>query len=384
MELSELKTVAVIGAGDMGHGIAQIALMAGYQVNLCDIKEEYVERGISRIFASLEKLTDKGRFPRERLETAKNGQVRGFVSIPDAVADAQLIVEAVPEQLQLKKETLACISGACPARAVIATNSSTMSITELAGAVTGPERMIGMHYFNPAVLMKLVEVIRGEKTGDETLNFVCQYLKQAGKTTVVARKDTPGFIANRIVAPVVVYNGLCVDREGITPTDIDLSMMKNGQKMGPMELADYTGVDVTSACQDYYHSHLSPEYEPSRAARALMAAGHLGKKTGQGYYTWPEKGRPQMDPAQYTGRYDPDIPNFIQANEACKLYEEGVCTLEECDVAMELGYNMEGPISYIRRFSPEQVTRVLEETAERFGKEIFRPVETIRTGAYRR
>ena len=175
-----------------------------------------------------------------------------------------------------------------------------------------------------------------------------------------------------------------VDRDGFTPADIDLSMMKNGQKMGPMELADFTGVDVTSFCQDYYHEHLSPEYELSNAAKKLLAEHKLGKKTGQGYYTWPEKGRPVIDESLYTGKYNPDIPNFIQANEACKLLEEGVCSLEECDTAMGLGYNMEGPIHYIQRFEPQQIADALNAVANHFGKEIFRPVATITTGAYKR
>ena len=178
-----------------------------------------------------------------------------------------------PEKTKLtsiKNSTLTQISAACSPDAVISTNSSTMSITEFSKAVEKPERFVGVHYFFPAVLMKLVEVIRGDATSDETTAFAKAYAEHAGKTVVVAQKDRPGFIANRIVAPVVVYNGRMVDRDGFTPADIDLSMIKNGQKMGPMELADFTGVDVTSFCQDYYHEHLSPEYEPSNAAKKLL------------------------------------------------------------------------------------------------------------------
>ena len=384
MKLSELKTVAVIGAGDMGHGIAQVALMAGYHVNLCDIKQEFVDRGISRIYASLDKLCTKGKIDAARVEAIKNGGISSYTVIEDAVADAELIIEAVPERLDIKNSTLSRISSACKETAVIATNSSTMSITLLAKAVRKPENMVGMHYFNPAVLMKLVEVICGDETSEETTDFARAYAERVGKTVVVARKDRPGFIANRIVAPVVVYNGLCVDVDGITPTDIDLSMMKTGQKMGPMELADYTGVDVTSFCQDYYHEHLSPEYGPSEAAKKLLAEKHLGKKTGSGYYDWSAGGRPVLDEKLYTGKYDPKIPNFIQANEACKLYEEGVCSLEECDTAIRLGYNMCGPIDYIQAFRPEEIVAALSGAADHFGKEIFRPTKTIATGAYRR
>lgn len=384
MKLDELKTVAVIGAGDMGHGIAQCALMAGYHVNLCDIKMEYVERGMERIFASLEKLESKGKISSDLVERIKGSGISGFVSVSEAVTNAELIIEAVPEVISIKKSTLNQISEFCSDTAVIATNSSTMSITMLAQNVRKPENMVGMHYFNPAVLMKLAEVIRGDKTSDDTTEFACAYARKVGKTVVLAKKDRPGFIANRIVAPVVVYNGLCLDHDGFTPEDIDLSMMKSGQKMGPMELADYTGVDVTSACQDYYHEHLSPEYEPSSYAKELIKKQELGKKTGKGYYLWPQKGRPEIDQTKYTGRYNPDIPNIIQANEACKLYEEGVCTLEECDTAMVLGYNMQGPIDFIQKFEPEELTSILNNLSERYHKEIFRPSEIIVTGAYKR
>ena len=384
MKLEQLKTVAVIGAGDMGHGIAQVALMAGYHVNLCDIQQAFVDRGISRIYASLDKLVSKGKFPAERFTEIQAGGISSFTVIEEAVKDAQFIIEAVPERLDIKDGTLRRISAACSPDAVIATNSSTMSITLLAKSVKDPSRMLGTHYFNPAVLMRLVEVICGDETSEQTMLFAKAYAEHAGKTVVVAKKDRPGFIANRIVAPVVVYNGLCVDRDGITPADIDLSMMKTGQKMGPMELADYTGIDVTSFCQDYYHIHLSPEYEPSDVARKLMSENHLGKKTGSGYYVWPEKGRPVIDESLYTGRYDPRIPNFIQANEACKLFEEGVCSLEECDTAIELGYNMRGPIDCIQGVAPEEIVEALNRVADHFGKEIFLPTHTIAEGGYLR
>ena len=142
--------------------------------------------------------------------------------------------------------------------------------------------------------------------------------------------------------------------------------------------------DRTSACQDYYHEHLSSEYEPSLYAKELIKKQEFGKKTGKGYYLWPEKGRPEIDKTKYTGRYNPDIPNIIQANEACKLYEEGVCTLEECDTAIVLGYNIQGPIDYIQKFEPEELTSILNNLSDRYHKEIFRPVATIVTGAYKR
>ena len=231
------------------------------------------------IYQSLDKFASKGKISEEAVAKIKESGITTYTSIAEAVKDAQFIVEAAPKRMDIKNSTLAQISAACSPDAVISTNSSTMSITELSKAVEKPERFVGVHYFFPAVLMKLVEVIRGDATSDETTAFAKAYAEHVGKTVVVAQKDRPGFIANRIVAPVVVYNGRMVDRDGFTPADIDLSMMKNGQKMGPMELADFTGVDVTSFCQDYYHEHLSPEYEPSNAAKKLLAEHKLGKKT---------------------------------------------------------------------------------------------------------
>ena len=384
MKISELKKIAVIGAGDMGHGIAQVGLMNGFPVNLCDIKQEFVDRGMRRIYESLDKLASKGRFDPAKVEEIRAGKLQGFVSIEEAVKDCDFVIEVVPERMEIKMPTLAAIDAAAPAHAVIGTNTSSMSITALSKATKRPDRFIGIHYFNPAVLMRLVEVIKGDETSQETCDFACDYVRLTGKQLIFARKDTPGFIANRIAAPVIVYNGLMLDREGFDPADIDLSMMRIGQKMGPMELADYTDIGVMSAVQDYYHEHLDPEYGPSEAAKALLAAHHTGKKTGQGYYTWPEKGRPVLDESKYTGRYDPDIPFFIQANEACKLFESGVCTLEDCDTAMVYGYNTQGPVDYIQKFEPEYVAAKLQEVSDHFGYRIFLPTETIRTGAYKR
>lgn len=384
MKIEELKKIAVIGAGDMGHGIAQAALMAGYQVNLCDIKQEFVDRGISRIYASLDKFQQKGKIEAEKVDAIKNGRLNGFVSVAQAVADVDFVMEVVPERFDIKTATLAAIDEAAPAHAVIGSNTSTMSITRLAAATKRPDKVFGMHFFNPVVLMKLVEVIKGNESSEETVKFACDYVAKLGKTLVLAKKDTPGFIANRIAAPVIVYNGLMLDREHFDPADIDLSMMKIGQKMGPMELADYSGVDVMAACQDYYHEHLHPEYGSSDAAKALLSARHFGRKSGQGYYTWPDKGRPQLDESKFTGRYDTDIPFFIQANEATKLYEDGVCSLEECDTAMVYGYNIQGPVDYIQKFEPAYVAQKLQEISDKFGYEIFKPTQTIISGGYRK
>ena len=384
MKINNLKTVCVTGAGDMGHGIAQLALMNGYSVNLCDINYNLVNTGIFRIRKSLEKLMEKGQITISSVDTIMNNNLRSYMNISEAVSNADLIIEAVSEKLSIKETVLREIAEFAPHDAIIASNTSTMSITTLAQFTEKPENFIGMHFFNPPVLMKLVEVIKGEYTSEETVQFAFEYVRKLGKEMVYCMIDTPGFIANRITAPVIIYNGLCIDIEKIEPADIDATMMKNGIKMGPMELADYTSIDVMCHCLEYYQKHLSPEYQISDNAKEMMALGHFGKKSGQGYYTWQEGRRPKIDERSITGRYDPNIPFFIQANESCKLYESGVCSLEDCDKAIIYGYNMQGSIDYIQRFKPDKVADTLDQISKRFKKTIFRPTDTIRKGAYLR
>lgn len=383
MEIEQLKRVGVIGAGDMGHGIAQLALMAGYELNLCDIKQEFVDRGESRIFQSLDKLVSKGKFDAAKVEEIKAGKIKKYTDIGETVKDADFAIEVVPEKEGVKLRTLKAISDSIRENAIIATNTSTMSITGLSAAVKNPGRFLGTHYFNPPVLMKLVEVIKGESTSKETLQFGIDYVNKLGKVFVVAMRDRPGFIANRIAAPTIVYNGLQLDVDGRDPMDIDISMLKVGQKMGPMELADYSSIDVMNACQDYYHEHLDPEYGPSKAAAKLVAEGHYGKKTGSGYYMWDQPGRPAMDESRWTGTYDPEIFYFIEANEATKLLEEGVCSLKDCDTAMQFGYNTPGPIDYIQKFDPEYIAEKLQAISDKYSYKIFAPTETIKSGKYK-
>ncbi len=383
MKLQDVKIVAVIGAGDMGHGIAQLAVMAGYEVHLCDIKDEFVQRGISRIYASMEKLVSKGRCPAEMLDKAKNGSLKPYTSIPEAVRNADFIIEVVAEKVAIKESVLREASEAARDDAVIATNTSTMSITMLSRFVRRPERFVGMHYFNPAVLMKLVEVINGDLTSEETSMFALDYARKVGKISVYAKKDTPGFIANRINYPAIIYNCACIEKDGIAPADIDASMMSKGLKMGPMELLDYTGIDITASCFEYYYEHLSREFAVPAAIANLLVNGKLGKKSGEGFYAWIEGARPVIEQEAISGNYNSDLFFFIQANEATKLYEEGVCSLEDCDNAMKFGYNTPGPIEYIRQYEPAAVAKALAEISEHFGIEVFKPTRTIATGAYK-
>lgn len=382
MNIQDLKRVAVIGAGDMGHGIAQVALMAGYPVTLFDIKQEFAQRGRDRILQSLDKLCAKNKVDALLVEHIRAGALRLSSNLAEAVADADFIIEAVPEVLDIKLATFRDIDQYAPTQAIIASNTSTMSIEAFAQATSRPSQVIGTHYFNPAVLMRLVEVVCCRFTSMETARFSCDYVEKVGKSYILAKKDTPGFIANRIAAPTVLYTRLAMDVDGLTAEDIDIAMMRAGQKMGPMELADYSGIDVQNMCMRYYHKTLSEDYEICPTAFRLEQQGFTGKKASRGFYIWPEKGRPAIDEQKYTGAFDSKVWFFLEANEACKLVEDEICSFEDCDKAMELGYNSCGPIAYIQDFDPTEIATTLDAVAAKYGKNIFAPTKSIRSGAY--
>ena len=304
MNINDIKTVAMIGAGDMGHGIAEVALLAGYQVNLYDIKDEFIETGRERIFASLDLLTSKGKIPVE-LDAAIRGKLlKTTTDLEEAVGNADLVIEAIPEFMDLKKKVFAEIDKAAPAHALLASNTSTMSISEIATATNHPDKVLGLHYFNPAVLMRLVEVIRADKTSDETMRIGMAYAKKQKKVGVYVKKDAPGFIANRVNQAAGVLLGEIVERGEIEPEALDAFVRMAGAAMGPCELIDYVGVDVAVNASRYFEQTLGPDYGPAPHMVKMVEEGLLGKKTGQGYFTWVGGKRPEIDFSKATNRFN--------------------------------------------------------------------------------
>jgi len=213
MNIDNIKTIAVIGAGDMGHGIAEVALIAGYKVFLRDINQEFVDRGVGRINASLEKLVSKGKVPADHFEKIKNELMVPCTDLEEAVKEVDLVIEAIPEIMDLKKETFKTMDAAAPAHTIFASNTSTMKITEIASATNRTDKVLGLHYFNPAVIMKLVEVIKGDKTTDETMQIGYDFVMKINKVPVKVHKDVPGFIVNRCQAPSGVLLGCILDKK---------------------------------------------------------------------------------------------------------------------------------------------------------------------------
>jgi len=283
----EIRKVAVLGAGLMGHGIAQVAAqIAKYEVNMRDIKQEFIDNGMRMISDSLQRFLKKGEITEAEINEVL-GRIHPTLDMKEAVADADIIVEAVPENAELKKGVLAEADKHAKPEAIIATNTSSISITELASATKRPEKFVGMHFFNPPQLMKLIEIIRGAKTSDETVNTIAEVTKKMGKEPVVVNKDVAGFVVNRILIPALNEAIALVDEGIATPEDIDKAIKLGlNWPMGPLTLLDYLGLDTTLAIAEVLVKDLDPKFHPSPLLRQMVRAGLLGRKSGKGFYDW--------------------------------------------------------------------------------------------------
>jgi enoyl-CoA hydratase/3-hydroxyacyl-CoA dehydrogenase len=336
MDLEDVDTITVLGAGTMGHGIAEVAALAGYTVKMRDIKEEFVQDGYDQIEWSLEKLAENERISEEEADAAI-GNVTALVDMEAAMEDSDVVIEAVPENMDIKADVYEEVVEHAPDHTVFTSNTSSLSITDLSELTDRPERFCGMHFFNPPVRMELVEVIRGDHTDDEVLGLIEELATDLDKTPVRVRKDEPGFIVNSILVPLM--NEACwIVEEGVASIEEVDSTTKYGMglPMGAFELGDQVGNDVTYHVLEYMHDVLGAAYEPCPLLERTVEDEKLGKKTGEGFYDY-EDGDGADFPADQVRDDVLDRLVAVLANETGKLIEKEVAPPEDIDEAVQLG-----------------------------------------------
>ncbi len=384
----DVKNVLVLGAGLMGHGIAQVSIMAGYNVTLVDIKQEFIDNGVKKIEEGLKKLEAKG-----QLNAAEvMGRLKTSIDLASAVKDTDIVIEAVVEKMDVKKDVCKTVMENGPAHVIFASNTSTMSITEIGKDSGAPERVCGMHFFNPVPLMRCIEVIKGAQTSDETFNTAMQVAETLpclrGKRYIApVLKDRPGFIVNRMNAPVQIYMGWVFDQaaeKGIPWERIDADA-GGKMPMGPCMLSDYVGLDTMLHVMNYYKETLSPDFEPPKVVKELVANGNLGAKTGKGFYDWSQ-GRDaiveKVKKAEPAGIFNLEYSMAIMLNEGCRILEEGVASgYKIIDDANMAGMNTPGPFGAGKK-NWEKWSKLLEELADKTKKEYLRPCELMKTGQF--
>jgi len=281
-----MKKIAVIGAGTMGAGIAQIAVEAGYQVGLRDIKDEFVERGIGTIKQFISRKLEKEKINREQYDGIM-GRLYGTTDLRDALDGTELVIEAVLEKMDLKKKVFKEMGELCDENVVLATNTSTLSVTEIASVARYPERVVGTHFFSPVPLMRLVEVVSAKQTSEDTIKRAVDFCKAVGKTPIIV-KDIPGFIVNRFLCLLYNEGAHQVQNRIASKEDIDKGLkLGANHPMGILELMDAVGIDVIYyALQSLWESTKEERYKPCSLLKEMVDANRVGRKTGEGFYKY--------------------------------------------------------------------------------------------------
>ncbi len=325
----------------MGHGIAQISAMNGYQVVLRDIEQRFLDSAMDKIKWSLDKLVEKNKIKKEESEKIY-GRIIPIVDLKDALIDTDLLIEAVPEDLDLKKKVYSEVDQFAEEKTVYASNTSTLPISEISQLTSRPERFIGLHFFNPPQLMKLVEVIPGARTEKSIVDLGINLVKSFGKDPILCNKDVPGFIVNRIFIPLVHEAAYCLESDGKTMTQIDSAVkFKLFLPMGIFELADYTGIDVIHKATVEMYSRDKKVIHPHPKIAQLFSSGKLGKKSGDGFYSYGDKNYERVPLSEEEAKqYDPIRMLSVALNNASWLITNKVCNKEDLELALRLGMGL--------------------------------------------
>jgi enoyl-CoA hydratase / 3-hydroxyacyl-CoA dehydrogenase len=364
-----VKKITVLGSGIMGHGIAQVCAMAGYNVTLRDIESSLLDKALEKVKWSLSKLVEKQKITQIEADRIFY-RITPEVDLELSLRDTDLLIEAVPEDLGLKKKVYTDVDKFAEEKTVYASNTSTLPITEMAALTGRPERFIGLHFFNPPQLMRLVEIIPGRDTNQHTIDTALDFVMRVGKEPVLCRKDVAGFIVNRIFIPLVHEAAYCLERDGVSMTQIDSAVRyKMGFPMGIFELADYTGLDVIFKATSEMYSRDTRIVHPHPKIKELVDAQNLGQKTGKGFYEYSGSTyeRVNLTPEE-AAKYNPISLVAVSANNAAWLISNNVCTKEDVDKALRLGMGLKTDLfGTVEMFGVGNVVEKLREMASKYG-----------------
>lgn len=388
-EINNIETIAVIGAGTMGREIAQVALMAGFnKVILNDIKKEVLEQAVQFIQNGLNKIEAKNKL-NEGVSTnllMKNLFIE--MDLEKAVAQADFVIEAIPEIMELKQELFKKLGKYTPKHAILATNTSTMSITKIAESSKKPDKVIGMHFFTPIPVLRLIELIKGKETSDETVNLALEvghrFPALKGKRFIpVIERESPGFIVNRLTISTGLYFNWLLEyslEKGIPLEQIDADA-KGMTDLGPYAKWDYFGLDTVYNSLLYFSQVLSPEFKPGKTLTKLVNEGNLGKKTGKGLFEWKE-GKPIINMEKKANILNIELLLAIQLNEGCRLLEEGIVSgYKIIDDTMLAGMDMPGPFVPGKN-NYQKWTKLLEDFVEKSGIAYLKPCDLMKSGGF--
>jgi len=365
----EIKNITVLGSGIMGHGIAQVSAMAGYNVVLRDIEQPFLDKAMEKIKWSLDKLVSKEKISENERDEIFS-RIKPIVDLKDAVHDCDLVIEAVPEIMELKKKVYAELDKVASDQVVFASNTSTLPITEIANTISRPKKFIGIHFFNPPQLMKLVEVIPGQETSDDITNLTINFVKSVNKIPVTCRKDVPGFIVNRLFIPLVHEACYVMERQKIQQTEIDSAVkFRLGFPMGIFELADFTGLDVIHKATVEMHVRDKKVISPHPKIEQLFNEKKLGQKSGEGFYKYSDDKYERIPLSEELAKKCEPIQIIANIlNNPAWLVTNNASDIDEIEKAASLGLGLKKPLfETAKEIGMQKIVEELKKLSDKHG-----------------